>query len=205
MGARFATLDALEAELSAMGSLTPEYWDKQVHRLPEAPSVERVPWLLKRLAGKTVLHVGCAGPLHVALRKVCTRVYGIDQAPARYPEDVVLDIEAAELPMYTDVEVVLLAEVLEHLVAPGVLLWQVREHYPACELVVTVPNCYSAAAQAWIRKGLECVNSDHVAWYSPQTLRVLLQKCGYTVNEFYWYGGQPRTSEGIIAVAQRAV
>lgn len=203
MSARFTTLEALEGELEAMGQLSAEYWDKQIHRLPAAPSVERVPWLLQRLTGKIVLHVGCAGPLHVELRKVCAKVYGLDQAPARYPEDLVIDIEAEELPTYTDVQVVLLAEVLEHLVSQGVLLWQVREHYPHAEVVVTVPNAYSAAGLAWIQKGYENVNGDHVAWYSHQTLTMLLAKCGYTVTERYWYGGAPGTAEGLIAVARR--
>lgn len=201
MSARFATLDALEAELSAMGSLTPEYWDKQVHRLPEAPSVERVPWLLKRLAGKTVLHVGCAGPLHVALRTVCTRVYGIDQAPARYPEDVVLDIEAAELPTYADVEVVLLAEIVEHICSMGVLLWQVREHYPACEVIITTPNAYSEVGLSWVKKGFENCNREHTALYSWKTLHTVLERCHYHVQEFYWYNGKPKFAEGMIAVA----
>jgi Methyltransferase domain len=137
----------------------------------------------------------------VELHKVCKRVYGLDQAPARYSDDVVMDIEAEELPRYADVEVVLLAEVLEHLVSPGVLLWQVREQYPQCHVIVTVPNAYSAAAQTWIRRGYENVNSDHVAWYSQQTLGVLLAKCGLTVQERYWYGGKPGIAEGIIAVA----
>jgi hypothetical protein len=203
MSAKFATLEALEAELEAMGQVPAEYWDKQIHRIPEAPSVERVPWLLTRLAGKVVLHAGCAGPLHVELHKVCKRVYGLDQAPARYPDDVVIDIEAEELPRYGDVEVVLLAEIVEHLVSPGVLLWQIREQYPQCEVIVTVPNAYSASAQAWVQRGFENVNADHVAWYSYQTLGTLLKKCGFTIHEWCWYGGKPRAAEGLIAVAHK--
>jgi hypothetical protein len=104
------------------------------------------------------------------------------------------------LPTYADVEVVLLGEVIEHLMSPGVLLWQVREHYPQCETIITVPNAFSQAGHAWIRKGIEQINSDHTAWYSYMTLKTLVEKCRFAVKEWYWHNGAKYVAEGLIFV-----
>lgn len=203
--ALYDSLDSLAQGIEEMGHLSPEYWTKMQTKIPPVPCVERMPWLLQRLTGKTILHVGADGPLHPQLLKVCARAYGIDQAEARYPDYRQMDIESEELPAYPDVEVVLLGEVLEHLVSPGVLLWQVREHYPNAEVIITVPNAFSAAGQAWMRKGWENCNKDHTAWYSYRTLLTLVEKCGYQMQEWYWHTGKPLTAEGIIFVCQRSV
>src|SRR6266508_3217259 len=143
--AMYATLEALEDGIQALRGLSPEYHDKMLHRVPDVPSVDRAAWLVDRLAAKTILHIGCVGPLHEALLKVCTRAYGIDQEYARYRDYFRLDVETmrSPLPRCDGVEVVLLGEVLEHLVSPGALLQKVREGYPGCEVVITVPNCFS--------------------------------------------------------------
>jgi 2-polyprenyl-3-methyl-5-hydroxy-6-metoxy-1,4-benzoquinol methylase len=200
--ALYDSLDSLAQGIEEMGGMDPAYFQKMMHKIPEAPSVQRVPWLLNRLAGKVLLDVGCHGPLHVELLKVCTRAYGVDHEPASYPDYHQMDLESDELPVYNDVEVVLLGEVVEHLMSPGVLLWQVREKYPRCEVIVTVPNAFSSAGQAWIRKGIEQVNADHTAWYSYMTLKTLVEKCGFQVQEWYWNGGQKYVAEGLIFVCQ---
>jgi len=200
--ALYDSLDSLAQGIEAMGSMPAEYYQRMMHKIPEAPSVQRVPWLLHRLAGKVILDVGCHGPLHSALLKVCTKAYGLDHEAASYPDYRQMDLESDELPQYADVEVVLLGEVLEHLMSPGVLLWQVREKYPACAVVITVPNAFSSAGQAWIQKGIEQVNADHTAWYSYWTLTTLVTKCGFVVKEWYWAGGVQYTAEGLLFVCQ---
>jgi 2-polyprenyl-3-methyl-5-hydroxy-6-metoxy-1,4-benzoquinol methylase len=199
--ALYDSLDSLAQGIEERGGLSPEYWAKQIHKIPDAKSVDRVPWLLARLTGKVILSIGCNGPLHEQLLKVCTRAYGIDEQEARYPHFRQMDIEAEELPTYEDVEVVLLGEVIEHVVSAGVLLWQVRTHYPGREIVVSVPNAQSESGRQWLSKGYENVNRDHVAYYSYWTLRTLLEKSSYTPKEFYWYGGRPYFAEGLIMTA----
>jgi hypothetical protein len=49
---------------------------------------------------------------------------------------------------------------------------------------------------------MENVNIDHVAWYSPRTLRTLLERARWNITEFAWYGGDPGVAEGLIAVAE---
>ena len=198
MIALYDSLGSLVQGVEEMGNLSPEYWQKQCHKVPSAPSVDRVSWLLNRLAGKTIVHIGCHGPLHKALLKVCAKAYGIDHVPASYPNYCEMDIEGEELPRYGDVEVVLLAEVLEHMTSPGVLLWQVRERYPGCEVIITCPNAFSLAGWQWIQRGIENVNTDHTFWPSWRTMTTLLTKCGYVIDQWCWHGGKPPTSEGLI-------
>lgn len=78
-----------------------------------------------------------------------------------------------------------------------------NEGAEGCELIITVPNAMSSHLMPMaVRTGFECVNRDHVAWYSYRTLRTLIERCGFELMEFYWYGGQPITAEGIIFVVK---
>ena len=38
--ARYATLADLAEDLTAMGRFSPDYWDRMMHRVPDAPSVD---------------------------------------------------------------------------------------------------------------------------------------------------------------------
>jgi hypothetical protein len=202
--ALYDTLEALEDGIHEMGRLSPEYFAKMIHKVPSVPSVERVPWLVNRLAGKVILHIGCIGQLHEALLKTCARAYGIDQEAARYPDYYRLDVErmACPLPQCDGVEVVLLGEVLEHLISPGALLQKVHEGYPGCEVIATVPNAFSEAGFNWMKRGTENVNRAHVAYYSYYTLLTLMERCGYQMQEWYWHTGKPLLAEGLVMVVR---
>ena len=99
-------------------------------------------------------------------------------------------------------DIIVCGEVLEHLSNPGWFLTRLRRQYPGVPVLVTVPNAFSEAAIKWLAKGKENVNIDHVAWYSPHTLRVLLQRAGYTTGDLYYYGGTDPLAEGLIVVAE---
>lgn len=202
--ALYNTLEALEDGIQEMGKLSPEYWDKMMWKVPTVPSVERVPWLVERLRGKTILHIGCIGTLHEALLKTCARAYGIDQEEARYPDYHRLDVETmrCSLPSCPGVEVVLLGEVLEHLVSPGALLQHVQQDYPGCEVIITVPNAFSEAGFRWMKRGIENVNRAHVAYYSYYTLMTLIERCGYQMQQWFWHTGRPLFAEGLIMVVR---
>jgi hypothetical protein len=202
--ALYASLDSLAAGIEEMGQASPEWWQKMQHKLPHARSVDRVQWLTERMAGQTILHMGCAGPLHALLQKVCARVYGLDREPMETPECHVVDLDrlTGPLPVFEGVETVLCAEVLEHLGNPRFLLESLKEGYPTQTLIVTAPNAFSEAARVWVHKGYESVNKEHLWWPSWHTMKTLLAVSGYTVQEFLWYHGAPPTSEGLIFVCQ---
>src|SRR5690606_6274094 len=78
-----------------------------------------------------------------------------------------------------------------------------RNTWPDARLLITVPNALSHAGLRHAQKGIEHVNVDHVAWYSYRTLRTLVERCGYGVADFKWYGGVPMFSEGLIFLCER--
>lgn len=202
---RFATLDGLSNELQEMGSHSAEYWNKQVHAVPKSKTVDRTAYLVAQATSRTILHVGCTGPLDVALRKASKKCYGIDQQPLSRPDFHQCNLDALayeDLPRYPDVELVICGEVLEHLSNPGFFLISVRESCPGRPVIFTVPNAMCAGAAEWLlKRGRENVNRDHVSYYSYTTIKVLLERAGYAIVEHFWYGGKPYVSEGLIVKA----
>ena len=208
------SLDDLREELDTLQALgvTAEYAAKQLHRLPVAPVVDRVLYILECCQGKRVMHLGCGWPpgmLHVALSQVAALNVGVDIA---IPEDECsevfarrdLDFSPVTLPWNRDPEVVVVAEILEHLANPGMLLHEIREGTARTQesVIITVPNAYSSVARRHVTGGMENVHRQHVAWYSYKTLHTLVTRYGFTLVEMAWYncphGAQPQESEGLI-------
>lgn len=194
------------AELRAsLGDKSPEYIKKQMHRVPDFPVVERELFILERVAGKVVLDIGASGPMHEAIVEVAKQCHGIDRKDGDGVVGVNLDNinEDEGLPRFEGVEIVVCGEVIEHLANPGRFLEELRFAYCA-SVIFTVPNAGSEILQHNLRKGIECVNSDHVAWYSWKTLSVLLGRYGYEPKEWAWYGPASckGLNEGIICVAE---
>lgn len=74
-------------------------------------------------------------------------------------------------------DVVVAAELIEHLSAPGLLLDCLAEL--GVEVLITVPNSMSAFLAFHSAKGQEIVHEDHVCWYTPSTLSQLLGRHGF--------------------------
>lgn len=74
---------------------------------------------------------------------------------------------------------VLLPDVMEHLHDPVAFLQRVAQTAPQATLVVSVPNGLSLRNvwNAW--QGVECINTDHLCWYSPFTVLKVLARAGY--------------------------
>lgn len=184
---------------SEFPNLPPEYVDKMMHKVPEAPSVSRADWVLERCKERVVLDIGCAGPFHEKLRKVARDTYGIDKEDFDAPNYFKIDLDKSNaIPVFPAVDLVFCGETLEHLSNPGRFLQMLKRY--ECEKIITVPNAFSEAARSSIKGGIEQVNRDHVFWFSWQTMTTLLGRYGYQVNEFLWYGGHPLTAEGLIFV-----
>lgn len=206
-----ATLEDLQEQCRAMRGYTPEYYTKQIHAIPMAPVVDRVQYIVEACRDKHVLHLGCSwppSPLHAALEKSARRVYGMD---IEVPVDVAsphflhadLDTDPYEVLQYgiEDFDLVVCAEILEHLGNPGHVLKALRcgGHMP---VLITVPNAYARAGRYAVSGGIENVNRQHVAYYSYWTLHELVTRHGYVIEDFCWYNqpknGQPQESEGLI-------
>jgi SAM-dependent methyltransferase len=181
-----------------------------IHRLPSEAPVEREDFLLELAQGKRVAHLGFVDEhlleakvahgrwLHARLAGTASELVGIDIEPegvewarARGYEAFVADCQdsraLAELPIER-VEVVVAGEIIEHLEAPGAFL---RACHALVErdvrIVVTTPN--AAALQNFLAPifGVELIHPDHLALFSPRTLRVLFERTGWEVERIAYY------------------
>jgi len=170
--------------------------------------VDRVSYIVKKCAGKRVLHVGCAdfsstggwesavqggAWLHRLIEEAAAEAVGIDNAAdavetlrSRYGITTVYvgDAQHLEVLGMGTFDLVVAGETLEHLPCPGAFL---RSAHAVLQdeghLLVTTTNAYCARRFVRIPFGKESVHPDHCAYYSHRTLRRLAEICGYRVVE----------------------
>lgn len=188
----------LMADVRRFAGLPADYVEKMMHPVPGASIVKREQYLMEAVRGKCVLDIGCSGELSRALGKIAREYYGIDIIDIPGLDHVYLmDIDAAdELPEIPGVEVVIASEVIEHLSNAGHFL-DLLQRYD-CPVILTTVNAYSEAGYRMMLRGVENVNREHVAYYSYHTLRGLVERHGWRVEEWHWYNGQPYTAEGLV-------
>lgn len=198
----YATIDDLRSQLGASPQRV-AYDAKMLHDCPDGAIVDRAAFILEKVAGKRVLEFGASGAMHDAMVKASAAIYATDLHRA---EGVIAfdldDITQTLLPSMTDPDVIVCGEVVEHLANPGFFVQRLRRSYPGVPVIITVPNAHSRIGYKHIAKGIENVNIDHVAWYSPRTLRTLVERYGYRITEFAYYNGDGPTAEGLIAVVE---
>jgi SAM-dependent methyltransferase len=181
-----------------------------MHRLPRSRPVDREKALLEASRDKRVIHIGFVDApflasklaeerwLHGKLARVARSLVGIDLseegvrwamnagyeayvADAQAPQSLeALDLDQAEL--------VIAGEIIEHLDAPGPFLRAIRVLAKADGvLIVTTPNAYKHVNSVAALFGIELVHPDHTAWHSPRTLRTLIERNGWSVEEIGYY------------------
>lgn len=165
-------------------------------------SLPRGDVLVQQVAGRRVLHVGFADHvpliasrvaegswLHARLSQSANVCIGIDINPqgvatARelgFDNVHALDIFAAQTPAQLadwQIDLVLVPDVIEHLPDPAAFLRRLVHSLPAAEFVVTVPNALSLRNTFNAMAGVERINTDHRAWFSPFTLLKVLADAG---------------------------
>lgn len=161
---------------------------------------KRCDFIAEIVAGKDVLDIGCVDHdinnldrshwLHGKLVKTAKSVLGVDyesdQVAAMNAEGynaVVAD--ATQMKLHKTFDVIVAGEIIEHVLNPGKFLDCVRQHLTNTgELILTTPN---ANCLVYFLENLfigrEIDNPDHVALYSPVTIRLLLEKCGFEVTK----------------------
>ncbi len=158
--------------------------------------------LVQWVAGRRVLHVGFADHvpliasrvadgswLHARLTRSASVCEGIDISPqgvatARglgfenvHALDIFAPAAAATLAGWR-LDLVLVPDVIEHLPDPAAFLRRLTQCLPAAEFVVTVPNALSLRNTVQAARGVERINTDHRAWFSPFTLLKVLADAG---------------------------
>lgn len=175
--------------------------------------------------GKKVLHLGCtnwpytldaikAGMLlHTELAKVSRELYGfdfdqegIDVLASRGVENLYrADLEKLdEVNLNETFDVIIAGEMIEHLNNPGQFLDGIKRFMNAdTDLVVTTVNAYSGMRfLVYGLRGrggeLEPVHPDHIAYYSYSTLKLLLERHKFRVENFLFYdlGTEHRPANG---------
>ncbi len=184
------------------------------HPLPRRGPVDRLQALVDAARGKRVVHVGFVDELlerkreqgvwaHERLAAVATSLVGLDssaegvsRAAELGHEAHVVDAQSAEAVSglgLAPADVVIAGEIVEHLDAPGPFLRAMRELVgPAGLLVLTTPNAYRLLNFVAPLSGSELVHPDHTAWHSPRTLRTLLERSGWRVEELGYYRAPKR-------------
>jgi len=172
------------------GHMAPEYRKKYLHKIPDTEVVQREKFILAKCIDKVVLDIGCGNSLHKALQEVGKKVYGIDIVHYDSPNFILCDVTdpvAFRKTKLEDIEVILCADIIEHLSNPGIFLDTLKEMYPNVEKVFCAPNFQCAFFKDYIKTLHENVNDEHVAYYSYYTLNNLLTRHKLEVKNFYWY------------------
>jgi len=176
--------------------------------------VQRVDIIKSISRGKKVLHLGCTNYpytqvaidgdalLHNELESVAAELFGFDY------DQKGIDILAAlgstnlyradlekldEVDLDTKFDVIIAGEIIEHLNNAGLFLNGIQRFMNAeSELIITTINAYSAlrfAIYSLRGKGgtNEPVHPDHVYYFSYRTLKLLVERAGLTVKDFYFY------------------
>jgi SAM-dependent methyltransferase len=174
---------------------------------------DRVQYIQGLARGLDVMDVGCTGiradgripepatGLHQAIRQVSRSLLGVDVDPVGVKNlndagyrAVCADITAISIPEAFDL--IVAGEIIEHLLNPGAALENLGRHLKKDgRLVLTTPNPFHYRQQSRIlRKGRIKVHAEHTSWYDPVTLRALLSKTGFEIEQGAWIYSRHRSS-----------
>lgn len=177
---------------------TSQWIEKQIHHIPDAPTVERANHLIKQAKDKVILDIGASGRMVRRLQQVARKYYGLDKEPNDDIErfyQVDLD-RAGELPSIPGLDLIIAGEVIEHLSNAGHFLDML--HVSGVPVILTTPNAFARRNEDYLLRGIEYVNKEHTCWYSYHTLRVLVERHGFRITKWYWYDGPPIFANGLI-------
>lgn len=155
----------------------------------------RIQELVPLVAGKTVLDVGCTSALgrpdwiHAGIAGVAERTVGvdIDEAAVEQARSLGFDVRVADaetLALDEQFDVVHAGELIEHLDNPRAFLGAChRRLHVGGRLILTTPNPFAVSNFVYRIGGTPRVNGDHTCWYCEDTLRQLLERNRFEVEE----------------------
>lgn len=126
---------------------------------------------------------------HAIMSTIAGEVFGLDLEIDRkaFPDTTRYHEESAENFLFPGqkFDVLFAGDVIEHLTNPGLFLSTCRRHMaPESRLVITTPNCFNLFnLTEKLSKDEPTVNSDHTTYFNHKTLRTLLRKCGFEIQE----------------------
>lgn len=183
------------------------------HRVSNTKVVSRVPEILRLCANKRILHIGCSDApftkekgdelLHKKLSLITgsDMLWGLDisaegvELMQEMGFDNIIYANAEDVTSNSlkeqSFDIVLAAEVIEHVDNPGLFLESLRSFMSEnSELVITTTNATSfrQSIHALLRE--EKVHTDHNYYFSYRTIKQLVEKFGMDCREIYYYQEQ---------------
>jgi SAM-dependent methyltransferase len=162
--------------------------------------------ILEFVEGKSVFHVGCVGTFENGLSfhnsikmhtSNCVGVdineEGLDNLKINDPNLTLILGDVCEEVFVKKIDdkfdYCLMGEVVEHLQNPGIAIRNIKLLLKEeGKILITVPNAFSITNYFYnlVKKG-EMVRTDHVAYYSFQTLNRLVENEGLKLEYFNYY------------------
>jgi len=158
------------------------------------------PEIFELYAGEEmVLDIGCgSGALGAKLKTINQRaiVYGIDasqsaaqRASSALDQFDLLDLDNQELPGYGHrFDLVILADVLEHLKRPDLLMLQLHRHLEHNgSVLVSIPNVAHYSVREMLFNGkfeyndIGILDRTHLRFFTHKTFLELVEKCGFRI------------------------
>lgn len=167
--------------------------------------MKRIDLMRSYIKERSVLDVGCIDHylerteqknwLHDELRKIAGELIGMDYLEkeveilkSRGYNMILGNAENFQIPRKFDV--IVAAELMEHLSSPGHFLECVKKHLNTDgKLIITTPNVFSLGnilriIKMLINRRIKTDNAEHVGWYNKQNLIQLAERHGYKMLEF---------------------
>lgn len=180
-----------------------------------APRKE-IRYIMRYAEGPHILDVGCGGGHYLAQLPDCYVPYGIEPSPGLhavadaafrkklgYCIHNVSHLGLRDLPVDTFFDLVLMRSFLEHDVMAEQTLRECHNRLsPNGKVLIKVPNiaCWNAKLRGANWPGIR--NPDHVNYFTPKTLRLMLYRCGYSSVHIPLHWRLP-TSDNIWAIARK--
>lgn len=175
-----------------------KYW---VQKISFKDIDDRLDLFLPECKGKDVLHFGCTdwpvfnpeNNLHITLAQYTKTIdgfdidkEGIEELRKYVAQDYYTDFDTLSTKHY---DVCLIPETIEHVDNVQIFLKNLSKVHTS-KFLITAPNCFSKLRQENynIDAGVftEVVHPDHNAWYSPYTLKNVIEKYSdLTVTKVY--------------------
>lgn len=170
----------------------------------------RIDFILDHCKGRTILHIGFTDHpftvekikdgslLHIQLKKVADSLIGVDNV--KDSVDAYTNATGDKQVFYTDIldqyppevvvqnpEIILLAEVLEHLTEPQKAVDTIYATFQdGTKLIVTVPNYAGLDSLAASLNKTESIHPDHHWYLSPYTLTRLFSRDHFEREELHF-------------------
>jgi 2-polyprenyl-3-methyl-5-hydroxy-6-metoxy-1,4-benzoquinol methylase len=161
----------------------------------------KILFFVKFCRDKDVLDLGCVDHdpkneqstlwLHGAIKNVASSILGLDfyQKGVDYLVKKGYDVifaNAQNFDFDRKYDVIAAGDLIEHVENPGLMFSCVAKHLKIGGIfVISTPNpwCWKYTLYFWIFSKMDKINQEHVAWYCPETLRLLGSRYGFSVKE----------------------